>query len=96
MEKGLYESENMKKRTATKHVFPGDKATNKWLDTQKKGTKNTYATHWKLFLEWTGMTGDQILQSRKEDKDATWEKLLPYYAWRARSSVKVFSVLAFG
>ena len=57
-----------------KEISPDDKATNEWLNSQKKSTSWTYKTVWRDFLEYTGMTGDQILESRRSDKDCTWEK----------------------
>lgn len=57
-----------------KDWFPGDKATHEWLDGQKKSSRHTYQTAWKYFLEYTGMTGDQIKESREADKDYAWEK----------------------
>ena len=62
--------------------FPGDKATNEWLNAQKIGTRNTYRGHWARFLGFAGMTGDQILASRKTDKEYNWEKkTLEFKAW---------------
>ena len=64
----------MKRGPKAKDWFPNDKATHEWLDSMKKGTRSTHQALWKLFIEFTGMTGDQILESRKADKDYTWEK----------------------
>lgn len=54
--------------------FGNDKATNEWLDGLKDSTRKSYKTLWRDFLEYTRMTGDQILQSRKQDKEYNWEK----------------------
>lgn len=62
--------------------FSNDKATNEWLDSQKKSTKATYKTYWKFFLEFTGLTGDQIVENRKADKDYSWEKrVIEFKQW---------------
>jgi len=57
-----------------KDWFPNDKATHEWLNSQKKSSRHTYQSQWKNFVEFTGMTGDQILADRKADKDYAWEK----------------------
>ena len=57
-----------------KERFENDKATLDWLNSLKKSTRSTYQTAWAYFLEYTGMTGDQILNDRKNDKDFCWEK----------------------
>lgn len=58
-----------------------DKATQEWLDSLKKGTRHTYRYNWEMFLEFTGLTGDEILESHKRDKASSdvdiqfaWEK----------------------
>jgi integrase len=33
-----------------------------------------YKCYWSYFLEFTGLTGDQILENRRQDKEYTWEK----------------------
>lgn len=59
-----------------------DKATEEWLNSLKKNTGWTYKTYWKYFLEFTGLTGDQILAKRKADKEYTLEKqTLAFRAW---------------
>ena len=59
-----------------------DKATSEWLNSMKKSSRATYKTAWKKFREYTGMTGDQILESRKADKDYEWEKrVLEFKRW---------------
>jgi len=64
------------------YSFPNDKATNEWLDSQKKSTKATYKTYWKFFLEFTGLTGDRIIENRKADKDYSWEKkVIEFKQW---------------
>lgn len=67
-----------------KSDFSDDKATTEWLDSfeSKKNTQNTYATGWRRFLEYAGMTGDQILADRKGDHDFRWErKTLDFKRW---------------
>jgi len=61
-----------------------DKATTEWLDAfrAKRNTRNTYATGWRKFQEFTGMTGDQILADRKADAEFRWEgKTLQFKQW---------------
>lgn len=57
-----------------KDWFPNDKATHEWLDGMKKSSRQTYQTAWKYFLEFTGLTGDEILADKKRDRDYSWEK----------------------
>jgi len=62
--------------------IPNDKASNEWLDSQKIPTKYVYKRYWRFFLEFTGLSGDQILTSKKEDTEATWEKrVLEFKNW---------------
>ena len=59
-----------------------DKATQEWLNAQKRTTRNTYRYQWRTFLEFTGMTGDEILESRRSDKEFYWEKkVLEFRDW---------------
>jgi integrase len=59
-----------------------DKAPETWLDSQKKDTRCAYRSHWRRFAEFTGKTGDEILASRKKDKEFFWEaKLLEFKSW---------------
>lgn len=51
-----------------------DKAKEEWLNVQKPSTKATYKSLWWYFQEFTGLTGDQIIESRKKDKEYYWEK----------------------
>jgi integrase len=72
----------MRKMRKAKDWFPNDKATHEWLDSQKKSTRHTYTTNWKYFLEFSQMTGDQILADRQEDKKHKWErKVLAFKQW---------------
>ncbi len=65
-----------------KDWFPEDKATHEWLNSMKKSSRATYQSAWKYFLEYTGMTGDQILADRKADKKYAWEKrVLDFKRW---------------
>ena len=61
-------------KQSIEEVYPNDKATQEWLKAQKKNTQKTYKALWKIFLKFTGKTGDQILEDRKADKDFGWEK----------------------
>ena len=72
-----------------KDYFPGDKATHEWLDSQDKSTRNAYQHKWKLFIEFTGMTGDQILENRKQDTSFFWEKkTLAFKKWLKETKKK--------
>ena len=52
-----------------------DKATEDWLNSQQKSeTKRHYAACWAKFLDFAGMTGDEILADRKLDTEHRWEK----------------------
>jgi hypothetical protein len=49
---------------------------------ERKSTYNCYKTFLKLYLEWSGKTGQQLLDDKKNDKDATVEKsLLLFRKW---------------
>jgi integrase len=56
------------------NINSSDKTTEEWLNSQKKATRVTYQSLWGYFLEFTGLTGDQILDNKKADKTYTWEK----------------------
>jgi len=59
-----------------------DKATAEWLDSQKKETMYAYRYSWQFFLKFTELAGDQILKSRKADKEYMWErKTLQFKTW---------------
>jgi len=63
-------------------INENDKATAEWLNSQKPHTRKSYKTYWKYFLEFTGMTGDQILADRKTDTEHNWEKkVIAYKQW---------------
>jgi integrase len=63
----------------------GDKASETWLGSQKRTTYWAYKTHWKRFAEFTGLNGDQILESKRNDKDFAWEaKVLEFKNWLMR------------
>lgn len=63
-------------------IDPNDKASIEWLNSQKKRTRKTYKNCWRKFLEFTGMTGDQILVDRKADNEHKWErKVLDFKQW---------------
>jgi integrase len=72
-----------------KDWFPNDKATHAWLDSYKPSSRYTYQTNWKYFLEYAGMTGDQIIEDRKADKDYAWEKkTLEFKNWMTKQPSK--------
>jgi hypothetical protein len=65
-----------------KENWSNDAATREWLGAQKPGTRSTYQTAWRYFLEFTNMTGDQILADRKSDDKFSWEKkTLDFRQW---------------
>ena len=72
-----------------KDWFPNDKATHEWLNSYKASSRYTYQTNWKYFLEFTGMTGDQIKEDRKTDKDFKWEKkAIEFKQWMMKQPSK--------
>lgn len=46
---------------------------------ERKSTYNCYKTFLKLYLEWSKKTGQQLIDEKKNDKDATVEKSLLYF-----------------
>ena len=71
-----------KKQPPLEEQFPNDQATIEFLNTQKKSTQPVYKQHWRRFLEFTRMTGNQILESRKLDTESAWEKkVLEFRGW---------------
>jgi len=60
-----------------------DRAAEEWLNSYAKNTRWTYKTLWKYFREFTGgLTGDQVLESRRADKTYAWEKrVLAFRTW---------------
>ena len=62
--------------------FAGDKATIEFLNAQKPSSRNIYKHHWRRFLEFTEMTGNQILEDRQKDKEFAWEKkVITFRGW---------------
>jgi hypothetical protein len=54
----------------------------KFLKQQNHSTQLTYKSFLKIVLEFTGMTGQQILESKKADKNNEWEqKVLDFKQW---------------
>lgn len=69
-------------------ISPNDKATNEWLDRQKDSTKKMYKSCWLYFLEYTKMTGDEILASKKEDDSNAWEqRVLDFKEWLTKECI---------
>jgi len=90
-----------KKSKPLEEEFAGDKASIEWLKAQKESTQRIYRSLWKHFLEFTNLTGDQILASRKEDKENLWEKRVIEFKERmskeiAESSAKTASACVRG
>jgi integrase len=64
--------------------WENDQATREWLGSfkAKPNTMNTYKVAWRKFLEFAGLTGDQILADRKADAEFHWEsKTLAFKMW---------------
>jgi len=51
-----------------------DKPITEFLANQKKTTRFTYVSQFKLFVEFTKMNGSQLLDSKRSDKTFEWEK----------------------
>lgn len=51
-----------------------DKATEEWLNEQKKSTAIVYKTLWRKFTDYVKMNGTQILEDRKHDTEHKWEQ----------------------
>ncbi|MDH5783725.1 MAG: hypothetical protein OEZ35_08725, partial [Candidatus Bathyarchaeota archaeon] len=78
-----------RKRIPLEREFATDKATLEWLKSQKKSTKKVYKSLWRWFLEFTEMNGEQILESRKQDKTHEWEnKVLEFRVWASKHTCK--------
>jgi integrase len=66
-----------------------DESTITFLNSFNKGTKATYKAYFKLFLIYTNMTGQQILESRKADKSFEWETIvLKFKQWMKTQKAK--------
>lgn len=80
---------------AIENQFPNDKASVEWLKSQKKATMYAYKYSWRFFLEFTGMTGDKILESRKVDKEYAWEKkTLEFKTWLIQKGLSEHSAVS--
>ena len=59
-----------------------DKTITDFLASQKIGTQSTYKCLFRQILQFTGMTGQQILESKKADKTFEWErKIIELKSW---------------
>jgi len=71
-----------RKRIPMEEEFADDSATLEWLKSQKESTKKVYKSLWRWFLEFTAMSGEQILADRKQDEEHRWEKkVLEFREW---------------
>ena len=53
-----------------------------FLTSQKKSTQHTYKAFLKHVLKFTGMAGQQILDSKRADKNYDWEKkVIAFKQW---------------
>ena len=53
-----------------------DQSTKEWLSAQKGSTRSSYKWSWQKFIGYVGKSGDEILESRKNDKNYEWEKIV--------------------
>jgi integrase len=68
--------------TETNNLEGLDEFCIEFLSQQKHSTSLTYKCFLKLVLEFTGMTGKQIIESKRADKDNEWEqKTLQFKQW---------------
>lgn len=51
-----------------------DKTYLDFLDAQKHQTRITYSSNLRKWIEFTQLSGTQIIEGRKEDKTFQWEK----------------------
>jgi len=80
---------------AIENKFPNDKATVEWLKTQEETTMYAYSYSWRLFLKFTELAGDQILESRKADKEYMWEKkTLEFKTWLINRRLSGYSAVS--
>ena len=73
----------MRLNLAKQISFEGlDKTVIDFLSSQKIGTQHTYKCLFRQILEFTGMTGQQLLESKKADKNFEWErKIIEFKQW---------------
>jgi integrase len=72
--------------------FVNDKASKEFIESLKESTQIGYANSWAKFLEFTGLTGDHILESRKIDKEFYWErKVLEFRSWMEKQVSRVYN-----
>jgi hypothetical protein len=45
-----------------------------FLNSQKESTKSIYKCNFKYILEFSGLTGEQLLESKRNDKENLWER----------------------
>jgi integrase len=64
-----------------------DIALEKWLHNRKQGTQYVYRSTFKIFCDFVGMSGDQILASRKLDKTREWEKKVEDFDAEMRKTI---------
>ena len=58
----------------------GDKAVDEFLDSQtKRGTFHTYKSHMKVYLEFSKISGEELLNIKRADKDFQVENSLFRY-----------------
>ena len=51
-----------------------DETINNFLNSQKETTKGIYRCNFRYIIDFSGLTGKEILESKKNDKDFTWER----------------------
>ena len=62
------------KKENLEEEFKGDSKTIEWLRACKDSTRYTYKSAFKYFLEYIKLTGEQIIEDRKNDTEGKWER----------------------
>ncbi|MCJ7424418.1 hypothetical protein MUP01_09160 [Candidatus Bathyarchaeota archaeon] len=72
-----------------------DSPVQEWLNSQKLSTRGPYQSYWKRFHEFTGLTGGEVLESRKADKNFSWErKVIEFKNWMAEKGYAPYTATA--
>jgi integrase len=72
-----------------------DATVEEWLSSQKLSTRTTYRAYWKHFHEFAGLTGSEILENRKADKNFSWErKVIEFKNWMAEKGYATYTATA--
>jgi len=72
-----------------------DSAVKEWLSSQKSSTRATYQTYWKHFFEFAGLSGTEVLESRRADKNFSWErKVIEFKSWMVEKGYASYTATA--